>query len=112
MIYPRLTRHLTLEAEESTPDQSGGFTSSWQQIGTLWAEIKPKTGREARGPNTPVSKVGYVIHVRGAPDGAPSRPQPGQRFSGHGRIYVIEAVTEYDPDGRFLTCHTTQETVV
>lgn len=112
MIYPRLTRHLRLLTEVSNPDQSGGYSSTWQETGTLWAEIKAKSGREARGPNTPLSKVGYKIIVRGAPVGASSRPQAGQRFAGHGRTYAIEAVTEYDPDGRFLICHAIEETVV
>ena len=112
MIYPRLTRHLTLEAEIKVPDQSGGYDSTWSVVGTLWAEIKAKSGREARGPNTPMSKVGYKITVRGAPVGAPSRPVAGQRLRGHGRTYVIEAVSEYDLDGRYLVCHAQEETVL
>lgn len=112
MIRPRLTRHLTLEAEVSTADLSGGFNSTWTALGTLWAEIKAKSGREARGPNTTVTKASYKITVRGAPAGSDARPQGGQRLRGHGRVYVIEAVTEYDLEGRYLICHATEEAVV
>ena len=112
MIRPRLTRHLTLEAEALVADQSGGFSRTWETRGTLWADIKSKSGRETRGPNTTVTKAFFKITVRGAPVGSDARPQAGQRLRGHGRIYVIEAVTEYDPDGRYLTCHAVEEAVV
>ena len=47
----------------------------WVVLGTLWAEITSRTGRETAHSGAPVSRVGFTIVVRGAPFGAPSRPQ-------------------------------------
>jgi head-tail adaptor len=53
--------------------------------------------------------MGYRITVRAAPQGAPSRPKPSQRFRDGARIFSIDAVTESDPGGRFLVCFATEE---
>ena len=110
MKRPSLVRHLMLERETTTPDQSGGFTTTWQVMGAHWADIKASSGGETRGQGTPVSRVGYKIIVRAAPPSSDARPVAGQRFRGHGRIYAIQAVTEYDAKGRYLICTAIEET--
>jgi len=109
MMMPRLNRHLTLEAPERVPDDAGGFSTDWQPLGTLWAQISPGTGRERATHNLPRSYVPLQIYVRAAPAGSPSRPIAGQRFREGTRIYNINAVTERDKDGRFLLCHAEEE---
>ena len=37
------------------------------------------------------------------------RPRPDQRLREGARIFTILAVTERDPEGRFLTCITREE---
>ncbi|WP_370158627.1 head-tail adaptor protein, partial [Salipiger bermudensis] len=49
MSIPLLNRRLVLEAPVVSPDGAGGQMESWTAMGTLWAEIRPKTGREATG---------------------------------------------------------------
>lgn len=53
--------------------------------------------------------MGFRITVRAAPQGAPSRPTPLQRFRDGARLFAIEAVTEADPEGRFLVCFAREE---
>lgn len=109
MKRPALTRKLVLEAPERTPDGAGGFTTTWTVLGTLWAEVKPGTGRERAAEFATVARIPYRITLRAAPEGAPSRPRPEQRFRTGTRIFRILAVTEADPGARYLTCFAEEE---
>ena len=82
---------------------------SWAVLGTLWGEIRPRTGRESTGETGPLAINMFRIIVRGAPMGDDSRPLAGQRFRTAGRVYHILAVTESEPDGMYLTCETREE---
>lgn len=112
MSLPHLNHALTLEAPERISDGAGGYTEVWLALGTLWAEITARTGRETDHGGAPVSRVGYRITVRGAPFGAASRPKPEQRFRDGQRKFTIQAVAERDPEGRYLTCFAEEEVVV
>lgn len=109
MRAPRLNRKLVLEEAQRLPDGAGGFNLTWAAKGTLWASIDPGSGRERAGESVTVSSVGYRITVRGAPQGAPSRPKPEQRFRDGTRLLRITAVTEDDAGGHYLTCFATEE---
>ena len=87
----QLTRRLTLEEAQSTPDGSGG------------------SGRERAAEFATVSSVPYRITVRAAPFGAPSRPKPDQRFREGTRLFRILAVADNDDQGRYLTCFAQEE---
>ena len=104
-----LNRQLVLEAPTLVPDNAGGYTQGWIALGTLWAEVSARTGREKAGEASQVSTVGYRIIVRGAPVGAEARPAPEQRFREGQRLYRIQAVAERDPNGRYLTCFCNEE---
>jgi len=101
---PKLERRLDLEDRVVTPDGSGGFTTSWQTLGTLPAQLIARTGRERFIGGRVVSGTGFRITVRAAPDGAPSRPKPDQRFRDGDRIYAIQAVAENNKSDLYLDC--------
>lgn len=109
MSAPQLTRRLVLEGKTLVPDGAGGFTSEWSELGTLWAELRPGTGRDVAGEEVTLSSIPYRITLRGAPQGAPSRPVPGHRFRDGARVFAIVAVTERDAAGQFLTCFAREE---
>ena len=109
MNTPRLSRLLALEEAVRTADGAGGFSEVWTELGQLWGEVTARTGRERAEAGVPVSSVPYRIVVRGAPIGAPSRPKPDQRFRDGSRVYVIQAVSEADPEAHYLTCITVEE---
>ena len=109
MRLPRLNRKLVLETPEQVPDGAGGFTDSWVEQGTLWAQITPRTGAEATGEDTAMSRSRLKIIVRAAGQDAPSRPRPEQRFREGIRVFHILSVTESDADAHYLVCHAQEE---
>ncbi|MEQ8876919.1 MAG: head-tail adaptor protein [Phycisphaerales bacterium] len=108
----RLNRKLVLEGAERVADGAGGWGESWAALGTLWADVRARTGRDARGEAAKVSVAPCRIIVRAAPVGAPSRPVPGQRFRDGTRVFAIQAVAEADGSGRYLTCFAEEEVAV
>ena len=104
-----LNRPLLLEGVVRVADGSGGFTEAWATLGTLWAEIVPGSGRDVAGEEAFFATVPYRITVRGARQGAPSRPKPDQRFRDGARVFVILAVTERDAGGHYLMCFAREE---
>ncbi|WP_394152567.1 head-tail adaptor protein [Loktanella salsilacus] len=109
MRLPILNRKLVLEAAQRSPDGAGGYDTSWQPLGTLWAEIKSGNG-SARGENAlQLSRVPLKITVRAAQVGSDARPSAGQRFREGSRLYAILAVTEQDSRARYLVCHAAEE---
>ena len=109
MTRPDLSRRLVLEEAVRAPDGAGGFRDTWQARGVLWAQIQAGGGRQRLRDFTTISGVTSRIIVRAAPDGAPSRPRPDQRFREGARLFRILAVAETDEDGRYLTCFAREE---
>lgn len=109
MSTPDLNRRLVLEETQNIPDGAGGFQKTWVALGTLWASVRPGTGRERGSDSATVTNVPYKITVRAAPHGAPSRPKADQRFREGARIFRITAVSDNDDNGRYLTCVVEEE---
>jgi head-tail adaptor len=98
----RLLRRLLLEAPERQPDGSGGCAEVWVPLGSIWADVRPRGGREDFIAGRPRPRVKYRILVRGAPVGSAARPRPEQRLREGARVFDIVTVTEHDPTGRYL----------
>jgi head-tail adaptor len=110
MSAPNLGRALVLETPVTTPDGAGGYSTTWQALGTHWARIDARSGQERRGALGPSGTLALRITVRAAPFGSDRRPRPDQRFREGARIFRILTVAEADPQGRYLLC-TAQEEV-
>ena len=74
----------------------------WAPVGTLWADVRPRGGREEFIAGQPRPRVKYRVLVRAAPVGAPSRPRADQRFREGARVFNILTVAEHDFGGRYL----------
>ncbi|WP_300058245.1 phage head closure protein [uncultured Roseobacter sp.] len=112
MTTPRLNRKLVLEAPQRLDDGAGGYVETWQALGSVWAKVTPRSGRETAVSEVALSTVGYRITLRSAPEGDIRRPVPEQRFREGARLFHIQAVVDDDPDGRYLTCFATEEVAV
>jgi head-tail adaptor len=111
MTAPRLNRRLMLESSQRLEDGSGGYNEVWVALGVLWAEVTPRTGREINDAGLTISSVSYKIVVQASPHGSLSRPRPEQRFREGSRVFLIQAVTEFDHDARYITCFADEELV-
>lgn len=109
MSAPQLNRQMVLETPLRAPDGAGGFTESWQALGTVWAELRPGSGREAGGPAGAVSVARFRVVLRAAPMGHEMRPVAGQRLRMGTRVFAIEAVTEAPDLPMYLRCAVTEE---
>jgi head-tail adaptor len=111
MARPVLNRPLVLEVPERAPDGAGGFVQVWTVRGTLWAALDARTGRDLGAAGLRLGRAGYRITVRAAPQGAPSRPKPGQRLRDGARLFHILSVTESDAGAGYLTLWAEEEVV-
>jgi len=111
MARPFLNRPLVLEVPGRLPDGAGGFAQGWAVRGTLWAAVAPRTGRDSGGEGLRLGRAGYRITVRAAPQGAPSRPVPGQRLRDGARLFHILSVTESREGAGYLTLWAEEEVV-
>ena len=112
MSLPNLNRPLILETPVQSSDGAGGYAETWSALGTLWAKVTARTGRDNAIGEVATSQVAYKIVVRAFPVGQLQRPRPNQRFREGLRTFKIEAVTELDPRGRFLVCFANEEIAV
>jgi head-tail adaptor len=95
-------RRLVLEAPETVPDGAGGFAVGWVPVGTLWADVTARSGREDFTAGAVRPRTRYRIVLRAAPVGAASRPRPEQRLREGARVFDILTVAEEDVGGRYL----------
>lgn len=104
-----LRRRMVLEQPGRDPDGAGGFVQTWEPLGEVWAEVTSLQGRETVEGGLALSRNQQRIVLRAAPQGSSMRPRPDQRLREGARIFTILAVSETDPAGRYLTCHTREE---
>ena len=110
MREPKLNRSLVLETAVRVTDGAGGYTTRWEPLGVVWAEVVGKTGRHLQQGQHAAALQAVRITMRAAPQGAVSRPKAGQRLLEGTRTYEIIAVADHPRDPRFLVCDT-QEVV-
>lgn len=101
---PKLTRLLAILEPTRTGDGSGGYHEVWTELGRIWAEVLPRSGRERGEVSLPLSQADYRITVRAVAALSPQRPRPGQYLEEGSRRFEVLAVHERDADGRYLIC--------
>ncbi|MDI1228359.1 MAG: phage head closure protein [bacterium] len=92
MNIGQLTRKMTIEMPELTPDGGGGFTVAWQEVAEIYAAVTDLGGQEIFQDAQITSSVParVVIHYRSDIDG---------------KMRLVEGETVYDilsfrdPDG-------------
>ena len=87
-----------LLARTLTPDGGGGFTESWQSVGTLWAEITPLGASQSFGPDCRETRVRHRITTRARPD-----ILAGMRIATQTRRFAIRAVLAREAESPVLT---------
>lgn len=95
----RFNRQLSLENEVDVPDGMGGFSRSFQPVGTVWANICPKSAKQqVEGANL-VANVTHEITIR-----FQAQVRTGSRFITGTRRFDVVAMRDLDETRRYLVC--------
>lgn len=106
MKAPRLNRRMCLEVRVETANGSGGLTRSWAERAWVWAAVEAASAQELHEGGATLGRIRSRILLR---VGGMERPLPGQRLREGGRVFAIWAVSDADPDARYVTCHVQEE---
>lgn len=101
-IAPRIgaMRHrVTIEEPVRTGDEGGGAEILWTQVATVWAEVRPKTGREVFESDQLGGRVTHDVRMRFR-EGV----TPKMRILHRGRVFDIRYVANLGEADAWLMC--------
>ncbi|WP_443090319.1 phage head closure protein [Basfia succiniciproducens] len=90
MEIGKLRHRVTLQQQANTQNDYGATITTWQDIATVWAEIKPISGREYFSAQQVQSEVTTQIWIRYR-----NGIEPTMRVSHNGKHYEIISVLNY-----------------
>lgn len=90
-----LDNRITIQSETRTADDYGGAALAWTDVATVWANVKPLTGREHGGMAAVEAPAMYRFTIRRRSDVA-----EGMRVSWNSQTFNIRFVG--DPGSRAL----------
>ena len=93
----QLRHPITLQGQGTTRDAGGGISSGWSDIATIYADIRPKTGKEVYTQGKGVGSVSHEITVRYRTD-----ITNASRISYDSKLFNIRAIINVDERDRFL----------
>ena len=94
-----LRHRLTLEQLQREDDDGGGFTESWVEVATLFADLRPVGGSENVEADRLAGRVTHEVSLRYR-----AGVQPAMRFRQGGRLFHIVSVINVEERNRWLTC--------
>lgn len=109
MSGPQLNFKMVLEEPLRVPDGAGGYTQTWNTVGTLWGAVVARGAADGDVAAGPISRLRYRVTLRGAAADDPARPRVGQRLRLGGRVLTVDGVVDAAPDARFLTVWASEE---
>lgn len=91
----RLDQRITLQRKTRTSDGMGGYNEAWDDLRTVWAEVRPLGAREVWDAMRVSSETRFRARIRwrGDDDGAPYYTS-ADRVLWNGRTYGIERAVE------------------
>ena len=99
-----LRNEMSLQARQTTPDGSGGFTEDWVETARVFARIEPVSADSYFGAGQKLETTSHRITMRYRADVA-----SGMRLEKSGRVFSILTVSDPDESGRYLVCRTREE---
>ncbi len=93
-------RHgMIIEAPLRAGDDGGSAATSWSFVATVWASVRPTSGREIVDADGVSARISHEVIIRWRSD-----LTAAMRFHDGARIYLIRAVRDVDDRRRRLTC--------
>lgn len=99
-VYARRLERLV---QTRVPDGAGGYSSTWQPRGGLWADVKAGAGGVRVTELGEEPRLRLKISMPWVPLGHSSRPEPGDRLQDQTRLYEVEALHEANGSAHALT---------
>jgi len=93
----QLRHQITLQGQGSTRDTGGGISAGFTTIATVYADIKPKSGKEVYKQGKLIGSVSHEITVRYRTD-----ISNGSRIKIANKLFNIRAIINVDERDRFL----------
>ncbi|WGE81829.1 phage head closure protein [Actinobacillus equuli subsp. haemolyticus] len=90
MNIGKLRHRITLQKQTNVQNDYGAFVSQWQNVATVWAEVKPVAGREYFSAQQVQSEVTTQIWMRYR-----HGIEPTMRVEHNGKHYEIVSVLNY-----------------
>lgn len=100
----RLSSRVSLERQIRTPDASGGATTEWEEVVTLWAAIDPVAAGESLSADRLSTRVTHRITIRFRTD-----IEGGMRIVHRTRNLRIAHWRDLDETRRFLVLEAVEE---
>jgi len=91
-----LKKRVTILKQVRTSDGQGGFTETWQEVGTVWAAIEPISGREYYEAMQLASDVTHRVRMRYMD------LTPHEKIKYDDRVFDIIAVIDVNMEHREL----------
>lgn len=98
-----MRERITIQREASQDDGGGGYDLAWVDVCTVWARVRPLSGREQAAHGGLEASQMYEITIRTRPD---TDIYPGLRAVWNEKNLNIRSVVNDDERGRYLklTC--------
>lgn len=101
---PGQLRHaLVLQQPDYTPDADGGFTTTWSDVATMWAALKPVGADVQLRAGADEVDITHTIIIRHF-----AALKPNMRFQQGARTFTVLSVNDLDETRRY-TIATTRE---
>lgn len=104
MRISKLQQRISVQRRSSTLDAYGQEINSWTTIGTVWAEVKPLSGKEKMRSNAMVveSQLTHQVTVRYSELFLPSIEADAWRILFGTRIFNITASMNVDEASKYI----------
>ena len=95
----RLRHRLTLEQAVTAEDGSGGFSTDWADVATIWGAIETLSGRETEASDAVRAEATHRITIRHRDDVGPAK-----RLRFYARVFEIVSAADPESSRLLLVC--------
>ena len=111
MDIGRFDKRITIQTRSATLDDYGQQIDSWSDLATLWANIKPISGREKLKAGQVDSILTHTVAVRYNVSLTPPRVVDAWRIVYNGRYFNITSSMDLNEDRKYIIFDCTEGSI-
>jgi SPP1 family predicted phage head-tail adaptor len=111
MDIGRFDKRITIQKRSATLDDYGQEINSWSDVATVWANVKPISGREKLKAGQVDSILTHTVAVRYNPAFMPPRTVDAWRIVYDGRYFNITASMDMDEASKYIIFDCTEGSI-